>query len=198
VEREDEAERERLFAELSPELERKIRATFRGCRARVPRHVEEDDVVQEVLLRFTARPPGEKRAAGASASATLKAWLGRATVRHIIDRTRDRSSRAQSLSDGSDTAATHEPKDDAPGAHRRLASHQELDRIGRAVADRYPRGVAIFDMIREHGWLPSRQLARMTGDTPANVDQIRSRIRRIAASLSEEAPVKRPTRGSRS
>lgn len=150
-------------------------------RSRLPPDVELDDVVQVVLMRLAKHPPSRPEREDVPARATVLAWARTVTRRYIIDLLRMPRTNDRRL--GDEERGAIELPDDRSGQDERMGAKQQLDRLEVLLAEKYPRALPVFTVMKEHGWLPSKQIAEMTGDSPANVDQIRKRMRVLAADL---------------
>lgn len=174
VRQQDVAAQRKHLSRLQPCLERVIFASLSRRGVRLPRDLDADDVASEVLVRLLTKPPV---GTSANAMATLCAWVGRVAIRFVIDRTRQKNSAALSLQDQPET---WEPRCGNSCQESRITSQQQLAQLRKVLANRYPRGLPVLDAMASLGWASSAQLAEATGQSPANIDQIRSRIRRIA------------------
>lgn len=159
--------------------------------SRLPPDVELDDVVQVVLMRLAKHPPSRPERENVPARATVLAWARTVTRRYIIDLLRMPRTGDHRLGEEGEAGAI-QLQDDCSGQDERVGAKRELDLLARLLEDKYPRALPVYAVMREHGWLPSKQIAEMTGDSPANVDQIRQRMRVLAADLMATEKGMRP------
>ncbi len=159
---------------MAPALSNKVRAIVRG--SRLPSEFGEDDVVQVVLERMATRPPNKPSSPSIPARSTVFAWVRTVTTRHVIDLLRMPRTRELPLGE----SGSRDPRDPGPSQQEELDARLQLNALHELLRRKYPRALPVFDAMREHGWISSKQIAALTGDSPTNVDQIRSRIRSLA------------------
>lgn len=192
-------------ADLDPELERFLRGFVRARAQRWNRQlgvralgVDPEDVVQRVLLQLLECPPhGETTGRPLR---RLVAWVTVVSRNHLLDVTTRCSERLARGGSGESTWSGPEADlwAEEPGAgdrpsESRFAARQALRRLRPAVAQEYPAGLPLLDLLLDFPQATSRELARRLQTSPANVDQMRCRIRRVLRRHLEEPP-SRPRR----
>lgn len=180
-------------AELDPGLEQLLRRVIHARARRWSRQlgghglgIDPEDVAQRVLLQLVENPPrGETtgRALG-----RLLAWARVVTHNYLCGLSARGSERLQPH----DLDEAEERRSGV--AESRYAAREALLRMREIVGREYPLGLALLDLLLESPHATSRELAVALETSPANVDQIRSRIRRVLRNhLGEsESPGRKP------
>jgi RNA polymerase sigma factor (sigma-70 family) len=176
------AERRRadLEAELEDFLRRFIAAKARRWGRRLGERaqgVDAEDVVQRVFLQLFEHPP-DRELVGRPMR-RLVSWVNTVTHNYLHDLA---SRPAERL------AAPR--RDDTPDSERaiafneaptesRYAAREALLLVRPALERDYPTGLALLELLVDSPHATSQELARRLGTTASNVDQMRSRIRRV-------------------
>ena len=157
---------------LGRSLDAHIRATLRRqTRRYLGRGLDEDDVVQEVLLRLSQRPPSLPEA-NTDPAVRLFAWVRTTTVHLLIDMSRRKREEPDSGAQAHTPATRVEPA---------LQARNELVATRRVLEQHYPLGVSLFDVMCDQPEGTTADYAQLLGISVANVDQIRCRIRKVCA-----------------
>jgi DNA-directed RNA polymerase specialized sigma24 family protein len=175
---------ERRPAELGAELESFLRRFIAAKARRWSRRLGEraqgvnsEDVVQHVLLQLFEHPPN--REAAGRPMRRLVSWVNTVTHNYLYDlasRPAERltSSRREDKNEGERAV----PSRSAP-TESRYAAREALLLLRPALEKDYPIGLALLELLVDTPHATSHELARRLGTTAANVDQMRSRIRRV-------------------
>lgn len=168
-------------ADLDPLLERFLRGVIFARARRMQRHwsrhalgMDAQDVTQRVLLKLLEQPPSDQDTP--NALRRLIAWTHTVTRNYLNDLTRkrgedlekDRSSHIQMMAGGI-----------SPPADERLMAKRRIERAIAVIDEHYPSASQLFRLLLEAPHATSRELAEKLDTTPANVDQMRSRMRRV-------------------
>lgn len=174
---------EKRPVELDPELERFLRRFIRSKAVRYGRRlgerahgVDADDVAQRVFLQLFEHPPDG--AATGKPMRRLLSWVSTVSRNYLYDltsRPAERLSSARGDVKEIDRAAS---SDDAP-TESHYAAHEALLGIRPALEKDYPAGVPLLTLLLDSPHATSQELARQLGTSAQNVDQMRSRIRRV-------------------
>lgn len=170
--------RARRGVELEPALELFLRRFIRQKAERYRRQlgdrahgVDPEDVAQRVFLQLFEHPPSttvEDRA-----MRRLLGWVSTVSHNYLYDLTARRAERLTAR--GSEPPEERESRDD----EGRYAARSELARLRPRVELEYPLGVALLDLLLESPHATSQELAAALDTSAANVDQMRSRLRRV-------------------
>jgi RNA polymerase sigma factor (sigma-70 family) len=169
--------------ELEPELAQFLRRFICAKARRYARRLGErahgvdvDDVAQRVFLQLFEHPPD--REPTARPMRRLVSWVNTVTHNYLYDlasRPAERlAARAESGADSERATAS-----DRATAEMRYAARQALLRVRPAIEKDYPLGLPLLTLLEESPHATSEELARKLGTSAANVDQMRSRIRRV-------------------
>jgi RNA polymerase sigma factor (sigma-70 family) len=175
---------ERRRAELEAPLEDFLRRFIAAKARRWSRQlgeraqgVDAEDVVQRVFLQLFEHPP-DRELAGRPMR-RLVSWVNTVTHNYLYDLTsrpaeRLASPRADEARDSERATASNE----AP-TESRYAAREALLLVRPALERDYPTGLSLLELLVDSPHATSQELARRLGTTAANVDQMRSRIRRV-------------------
>lgn len=143
-----------------------------------------DDIAADVLERLVAKPP--EMAPEGECLRRLRAWVRTTAYRRALDVVR----REGELWDEPPVDSTGNPRVEAHDERYRPGAEIELDqRLQRARAcleREFPRGLAMFDLTVNNPQITSQEIAAELGLSVANVDKIRSLVRRRLAMLEQE------------
>ncbi len=133
--------------------------------------MEPEDLVHEVFLRIEVNPP--RRAQHGSAAATVGAWIRVTAYRILVDASRGRELAVEVA------APQREDPTPTPGFASAVEKLDLLDGLMRYLAEHYPPGARLLELIIREQGLTSKEQAERLGLSPANVDQIRSRLTNV-------------------
>lgn len=180
--------------DLDPGLELLLRRVIQARARRWSRQlgghglgIDPEDVAQRVLLQLLENPPrGETTGRPLG---RLLAWVQVVTHNYLCGLAARRAERLQ----GNDPEEAEERRSGV--AESRYAAREALLRVRDIVGREYPLGLPLLDLLLESPHATSRELAASLEISPANVDQIRSRLRRVLRNhLQDEQPLGRRLR----
>ncbi len=170
-----------LGAELEDFLRRFIAAKARRWSRRLGERaqgVDAEDVVQRVFLQLFEHPPN--REATGRPMRRLVSWVNTVTHNYLYDLTKRPTERLSSPRND-DPSDSERPVALASEARTesRYAAREALLLVRQALERDYPTGLPLLALLVDSPHATSQELAQRLGTTAANVDQMRSRIRRV-------------------